>query len=163
MAPAQAQESAERERLIKTAFIYNIAKFTRWPENAADQASATLSLCIAGEDELVDALGQLRGKTIKGRPLAIQTLKTAQVPKNCEILYVAGSKRSGQLDLIGSAGGQPTLTVSELPGFGRNGGMVELYREEGRVRFIINLGAARAAGLEISPRLLNLAVVIGQE
>jgi hypothetical protein len=159
MPAAHAQERAEQERLIKAAFVYNIAKFTRWPETPA--SNAPLTLCLAGEDTLIDALGQLRGKLVKGQPLAVQKLVGNQAPRHCNLLYVAASKQAGQLDLIKSAYGQPTLTISELPEFASAGGMVELYREDGRVRFIINLGSVRSAGLEVSPRLLNLAVVVG--
>ena len=55
----------------------------------------------------------------------------------------------------------PILTVSEIPRFASTGGMIELFREQDRIRFIINVKMARAAGLEISPNLLRLAVVLG--
>ncbi|MDD3529993.1 MAG: YfiR family protein [Gallionellaceae bacterium] len=158
---AQADVPAGDALLLKTAYVYNFAKFVRWPEGAPASANA-LSLCVAGTDELADALARLRGRLVRGRPLTVQYLNGGQVPKHCQMLYVAASAQARQAELLQSVRGQPVLTISELPGFARAGGVIELYREGTRLHFIINLGVARAAGLEIQPGLLGLAVVIGQ-
>lgn len=158
-----AQDSAGEEALLKAAFIYNFAKFTHWPEEARADRGAPLSLCIAGEDDLAEALMRLRGRLVRGRPLSVQAFREAGVPGGCDMLYVAASEHRRQSNLVRPLRGLPVLTVSELPGFAHAGGSIELYREAERIRFIINLGAARAAGLEISPNLLRLAVVVGQE
>ena len=160
--PAGARNGADEEQLIKAAFVYNFAKFTRWPEGSAEVADTPLTLCIAGDDELAGALGHLAGKIVKGRPLVVQDSK-ASPARHCQMLYVAASEQKRQVDLVRPLHRLPILTVSQLPGFVGAGGMVELFREEGRIRFIINLAATRAAGLEISPNLLNLAVVVGQD
>lgn len=160
---ALAGDNVEDVSLLKTAFIYKFTLFTHWPEHALNEKGAPIQLCVAGEDDLVDALGQLRGKPIKGHPISIQALKETQVPKNCHILYIATSERKNFPNLVKAASGLPVLTISELPRFANAGGIFELYRENGHIRFIINLGAARKAGLEISPNLLNLATVIGAE
>jgi hypothetical protein len=80
------------------------------------------------------------------------------------MLYVPTSMAKTDLvELIEVLQNHPILTISEVAEFARLGGGVELYQKEGRTRFIINLGVIRRAGLEINPRLLKLAVVIGQE
>lgn len=163
MPVAMAQDSAEEEVLLKAAYLYNFAKFTRWPEDAMGEPGAPLSLCIAGGDDLADVLERLRGKLVKGRPLSIQTIKDGRALRGCQMLYVAVSEQQRYPDLVKSARGQPVLTVSELPGFSDSGGIIEIFREHERIRFIINLGVARRAGLEISPNLLKLAVQVDQE
>ncbi|MDD4882548.1 MAG: YfiR family protein [Gallionellaceae bacterium] len=161
-AVAMAQDSAEDELLLKAAFIYNFAKFTLWPEDAMGEAGTPFSLCIAGEDDLADALARLSGNQVKGRPLSILAVREARLPGRCQMLYVAASQQRGYPDLLRSLHGRPILTVSELPRFASSGGVIELYREHERVRFIINLGIARGAGLEISPSLLRLAAEVYQ-
>ena len=52
----------------------------------------------------------------------------------------------------------PILTVSDLPGFDRAGGMIELVVRERRLRFEINLDAVRGARLRLDPKLLRLAL-----
>ena len=56
-----------------------------------------------------------------------------------------------------AAAGRPMLTISDQPGFVDRGGMIEMKLVAGRTRFDINLAAARAAGLNLSSQLLQLA------
>jgi hypothetical protein len=160
---AIAQGSTEDDALLKAAFVYNFAKFTLWPQSALGAQDTPLYLCVAGSDNLATALEQLGDKRVKGHPLSIQSIQGVRVPKNCQMLYVAASEQQQQPDFIKSVHGLPILTISELPEFAYKGGIIQLYREKERIRFIINQGAARNAGLEINPNLLSLAVVIGQE
>ncbi|TCJ12953.1 YfiR family protein [Parasulfuritortus cantonensis] len=165
MGGAGAQERAESEDavLVKVAFVYNFAKFSRWPDSALGQPGAPLTLCVAGDDETAAALGQLQGKPVKGRPLAVEKLRPGRPARACQLLYVATSEQGRQAELLRAAGGQPVLTVSELPRFASQGGMIELAHPGGHPRFVINLAAVRGAGLEISPNLLALAQVLGQD
>ncbi len=160
---AIAQTNAKDESLLKAAFIYNFAKFTRWPDNTWQEKEAPLSLCTAGRDELIGGLEQLSGKKIKERHVTIVPLKGVQNPVNCHLLYIATSEKNRYKDILSAVQGKPVLTVSELPDFGHSGGIIELYREKDKTRFIINLDAAREAGLVISSRLLNLAEVINNK
>jgi hypothetical protein len=157
---ANAKTHAGKERLLKAVFIYNFAKFTRWPDDSSREENAPLTLCTIGQDSLTGALKQLKGKTIKGRPLIIQRLADEQVPDRCNMLYVATSKRKHYRDIIDPIRNQPILTISQLPGFARSGGIIKLYRRNNRIRFSINQGTARAAGLKLSSRLLRSATLI---
>jgi hypothetical protein len=57
----------------------------------------------------------------------------------------------------------PILTVGETPGFLGEGGMICFRNEKDRIRFDINLDAARTASLKVGSRLLMMAqIVIGQ-
>jgi hypothetical protein len=59
-----------------------------------------------------------------------------------------------------SADRMPILTVSDAPGFVNRGGMIEFVLDSNRVRFEINLAAARAAGLNLSSELLRVATAV---
>jgi hypothetical protein len=54
----------------------------------------------------------------------------------------------------------PIHTVGDVSGFSRNGGMVELFLQDGKVRFEINLAAARQSRLKISSQLLKVARIV---
>lgn len=158
-----AQNTTDDERLFKAAFIYNFAKFTRWPKPILENSHNRFILCTSGSDQLVDDIRRLGGKMIKGRPVSIAALENGQAAGQCHLLYIAASKSESYSKTLEAVGDKPVLTISEIPDFGRNGGIIELYREQGQTRFIINLSRAKAADLDISSRLLNIAVVIGQE
>ena len=56
-----------------------------------------------------------------------------------------------------SLAGANVLTVGESEGFAKQGGVIGFVMEKDQVRFEINTGAARQAGLKIDLRLLKLA------
>ena len=149
------------ERLFKAAFIYNFAKLTSWPENTWKNAEAPLILCTAGHDQLAGDLKQLAGKVIKGRPVSINSLESGQDPASCHVLYIATSATKNYKKILKSVTRHPVLSISEIPGFVEAGGLIELYRENQRTRFLIDLGKARQLNLDISSRLLRLATVVG--
>jgi hypothetical protein len=55
------------------------------------------------------------------------------------------------------------LTVSDLPGFTGNGGMIQFMLRENKVRFEVNLTAAEKAGLTLSSQLLKVATDVRKE
>jgi hypothetical protein len=56
--------------------------------------------------------------------------------------------------------GSPVLTVADFESFARRGGMIELIKEGNKIRFAINVDAAKRHGFRISSKLLQLAEVI---
>ena len=56
----------------------------------------------------------------------------------------------------------PILTIGETPGFAARGGIINLTLEDNKVRFEVNIGAAKQANLNISSRLLALAKIVPQ-
>ena len=54
----------------------------------------------------------------------------------------------------------PILTVGDIADFAQEGGMIGLVEAEQRIRFNINLAAARQANLKLSSQLLKLATIV---
>ena len=158
-----AQAPADEEHLLKAVFIYNFAKLTRWPENIWPDDDAPMVMCTLGRDVLAGALEWLAGKTVKGRKVVIHSLNGMRESKNCHVLYIAASERGHITDIIRDLHRLPVLTVSEIPNFTNLDGMIELLHVEDGIRFKINLDAVRAAGLELSSRLLSLAIAVVRE
>ena len=160
-----AEEDTETASLLKAVFIYNFAKFTTWPESSWTGSEAPMTLCTLGSDEVVAALGNLSDRRVKGHVVIVRTMGSSATDTDggCHLLYIARSEEGRYVGLLKAYRGRALLTVSELPEFARTGGMVQLHHEDGRIRFTINLQAARKAGLEISSRLLSLANLIDEK
>lgn len=160
-APAAAvQERMTDESLLKAAYIFNFAKFTRWPQDAWGQEAADLGLCTLGDSPLVDALQQLAGKRIKGHRVAVRPVAPAQVPRSCRLLFIADAQRIRANIALEAVRTRPVLTITESADREPSGVMITLYREGDRVRFIIDVEVARQARLEFSSRLLSLGDVV---
>jgi len=65
-----------------------------------------------------------------------------------------------QLKLIAD---HPVLTISDIPGFASQGGMIEIKYHNKKLTFVVNLQAVKRAGLYISAQLLQLGEVVGRD
>ncbi len=148
---------------LKAAFVYNFAKFTEWPADTLPPG-AQLVLCVAGDAEVGRALDQAAsGRKIDGHPLAIWQGRPDLAVSGCHVLYIGRVDNPQAGALLDAVKGQPVLTVGDLPTFTRIGGAVQLFVENGRMRFAIHVEATQRARLRLSSRLLNLAKLVQDE
>lgn len=152
LAPAHAGP-AEYE--LKAAFIYQIAKFVEWP--ASD---APLRLCVIGGNPFGPALENIRGKTVNERKLEIRLLDAGGDVRECAMLFVAATAERHLERIVLLARGSGMLTLGDSEGFAQRGAMVNFFPEQGKLRFEINLEAARQGGVRISSKLLSLARIV---
>jgi hypothetical protein len=165
---AQSQSPVSSEYLIKAGFIYNFANLVQWPSTSFSQPDSPIVICILGDDPFGTTLDQvLDGKKVNGRPFVIRRIKSVAElqrsvanPKECQILYVSSSEMPHLAETIQMVKDTPILTIGEKPGFAKSGGIINLVLEENRVRFEVNVDAAKEADLNISSRLLALARIV---
>lgn len=147
-------EAAPDESAVQAAFVLNFAKFTEWPPAGTPTRLGTLQLCQFGtRDDLAHAFRALEGRALQGVPIQWRKVTRPDDVRGCQVLFIAEPGLS--LALLGV---QPVLTVSDLPGFVQQGGVIGLVRQSGRLRFEVNRGVAQAAGLRLSADLLSLAM-----
>jgi hypothetical protein len=143
---------------VKAAFLVNFGGFVRWPDSALKDAQSPFTVCIIGEDPFGFAFEPFKKKKVAGRPLDVQSVASpATAQKNCQILFIAGSENSGFSGILKELRAAPVLTVSDIENFALDGGMIQLFTRDQKIRFEINRSAAEAAGLKIDARLLKLA------
>ena len=160
--------SGSSEYLIKAGFIYNFANLVQWPSTSFAQPDSPIVIVILGEDHFGTTLDHaLEGKKVNARPFVIKRARSASElqralgpQKECQILYVSSSEMSHLGEAIQMLKGVPVLTIGETPGFAKNGGIINLILEDNKVRFEVNVQAAKEADLNISSRLLALARII---
>ncbi len=144
------------EASLKAAYSLNFAKFTHWP--GAVQPDAGLKVCMVGRSPVASVLSASEGESVGGRPISFDYKRLPGDVTDCHLLYLSELDLDRERRLLASLAGLPILTVSDLPGFAKAGGMIELVVVEKRLRFEINLGALRKAGLRLDPKLLRLAL-----
>jgi hypothetical protein len=164
---AQARDASDSsEYLIKAGFIFNFAKFVDWPAAAFSQPDSPIVIGILGTDPFGTIIDKtVQDKRIGARGFVVKRLKWGADPKDlreCKILFVGASERAHLDELVQILRGLPILTVGETPGFAERGGVIRFVLEDNRVRFEVNVDAARQADLTISSRLLTLARIIQQ-
>jgi hypothetical protein len=159
---AWADSPSTNVTLVQVAYLYNFAKFIEWPPEALTDEHAAFTLCMLGTDASEGALPSLRGKTIKGKKVAIKYFTQAADlnPEACHILFISMSKRDRLHQILVPFAEQPVLTVGDKEWFARSGGMISFITIRNKTRFAINVEAAQRAGLHIRSKLLKLAEVV---
>ncbi len=153
-----AAASGHDQQRVQAAFLYNFLKFCIWPEAAEGP------LVIGTFREAPDAaLCAVAGKTAGGRPVAVRRVDSLAEARACQLLFVPDGSRERLEGLFAGLAGRPVLTVGETEDFARLGGIIGLVRSGDRLRFEVNLDAARDAGLELSSQLLKLASIVWQK
>ena len=142
---------------VKAAFLYNFVKFADWP---ALGPGAPILLCVVGDDQIADALIEtVRGETHNGHALEVARPRDTAGWRGCHLLFIADADMRRAGDALGGLKSVPILTVSDGLGFSEATGIIELYVQNGRMHFAINVDAAEHAGVRLSSRLLGLAKV----
>jgi len=139
--------------------LYNLSKFIDWPAHSSEK----FNICLLGEVIFLDELKAFEQRQIRGRPVRIMILQNLanaadiQALSNCQTLYVSSSIKESLPLILAVLDKKPILTISDLPNFVLQGGMIGLIQVKKRVRFTINLDATKSVNLVISAQLLRLA------
>src|SRR5712675_237996 len=164
---AQVSDSDSSEYLIKAGFIYNFAKLVEWPATAFAQPDSPIVIGILGEDPFGATLDRIvTDKKINGRGIAVKRLKWGRDLKDlrdCNILFISSSEKEHLDSVVDAMKWLPILTIGDAPGFARRGGIINFTLEDNKVRFEVNVEAAKHADLTISSRLLTLARIVPQQ
>jgi hypothetical protein len=151
---AFAQRSAAEDQ-IKAVFLFNFAKYVDWPDPPAG-TSASIRMCVPANPQFLATLrSTVQGEVVNGRPLAATELDGLDAARECDILYVGNASSRDAAAWSTAVRGHHTLTVGD--GTLANGIVIAFVRDQNRVRFDINRGAASQQHLSISSRLLDLA------
>jgi hypothetical protein len=153
-----------REYQIKAAFLLNFAQFIQWPANAFATPDAPFVIGVLGDDPFRAALDQtVEGETVRSRKIVLRRGRTADELKDCQMIFLGKSEEAHMREVLLKLGKSPVLTISEIRGFARRGGIIDFYPEGGKVRFEINPGAAEERGLKINSQLLSLGRIVKTE
>ena len=161
--PAVAQPP-EQGNQIKAVFLYNFANFVRWPPEAFAASGPVLKMCIFGDAVLGSFLDEVDGSRVRDKRLkVIKTSEPKVIEGGCHILFVSQEKKEYLPLFFKSVQHIYVLSVSDVEGFARSGGVVSIVRNSDKLTFEINLDVAMKNGLLISSDLLSLARIVGRD
>ena len=155
---ALADEAAPTlEYQVKASMIYNFLQFVEWPPELLP-ASSDVSICVLGEDKFGAALNALTNELVRGRKIRVVRLKHLTDSSVCHVLFVSGSEPGRMASVIQPQIDRSVLIIGESEGFLEQGGIINFLVRDGKLRFEINKNTALKARLQLSAKLLQLAV-----
>lgn len=156
-APARA---ASLEFPVKAAFLYKFAPFVEWPATAFPSQDSAITLCIVGYDPFGQAIDQaVQGQHLGAHPIVVRRLESVSAGSGCSIAYLGGSRAQSVEDGLAAVRGTPVLTVTDQA-MGSARGAIHFVVKDNRVRFIIDDEAAAKNGMNISSKLMRLALSV---
>lgn len=165
---AQAENfDPSRPTKIKAALLFHFLQLVKWPNEEAMTPDSPYVIGIVGNDPFGRIIDVAASNKIKGRNVVIKRFTDAKSIDHCHILFV-GATSQPTAEIMKAIANKPTLSVGETEKFIDQGGMIGFVlkpdesKEGFRVRFEVNLEAAKKRGFWISSQLLELAVRILQ-
>lgn len=149
-----------REYAIKAACVLNFIRFVDWPPAALPENSPNLVVGLLGTNVFGAALDTISGKSVKGKSIVIRQVANQREIQGCHVLFISPSEKDRYRPILESLRNDSILTVSEISGFARDGGVINFFAEGNRLRFEISPAAAERARLTVSSQLLRLAKVV---
>jgi hypothetical protein len=155
-----AEQQKPGEYQIKATYLYNFINFIDWPPESHFSSNPSINLCIFGDDPFGNDIDDIRNEIVKGKKLKIKSYGSLDKLKSCDILFIPASEKKHFEQILNSIRNSNVLTVSDTEELIRQGAVISFFVEHNKVRFAVNIKAARRSGLKISAKLLKLAKII---
>ena len=146
------------EYQVKAAFIYNFIAFTHWP----DSTSQTINLCIYGEDYFGQEIDKLQNRSVNNRHIKVTRIADFDQLKACQAIFFSKSVSNQLSSILNDLQNEPILTLADSQNAAAQGIAITMSLINEKIVFEINLAKVRASGLDISSKLLQLAVKVHQ-
>lgn len=145
---------------IESGFIYQFTHYIHWPGSPPDTRSPFL-IQVVGESQVTGALKKLaQVKTIQGRSIQVKEVSSSSELEPGEIIFVASTDPNILASVVKKTKGFHALIISHSEGFAKQGAMINLFIENDRMRFEINVNSLKWEGLQASSQLLKLARIV---
>ncbi len=158
--PARAADQVSPDE-VKAAFCFNLARFVQWPATAFEKPDAPFVIGVLADDAFSEALERtVAGRSVGGHALQVKRLKHAADGSKVQILFLGGGiDETEATSALAALRKLPVLTVADADAGVRATTMVTFFRSQNRIRLALTLAPIRDAGLSVSSKLLQVAVV----
>lgn len=158
LAPVLSARAESRDdRSVRAAYVFNLIKYVEWPTAKNELVIGFVGDAATGE--VLETL--LNGRTSGGRTIRVVPSPSDEDLARCSLLYIAEPDPKEMRRVLQKAKESSVLTIGETDSFARAGGMVALVNPGDHIQIEVNLEATQSAGIRISSRVLNLAVIVG--
>jgi hypothetical protein len=146
---------------VKAAFLFKLAYFTTWPDDAFEKPESPFVVAVVGADPFGAKLdATMKDKKILTHPIVVERYATAEKIGQPHLLFASGRDDDKLAAARIACRGKAILLVGDCADFCAKGGVANFFLEDGKVHFEMNPAAAKRARLSISSLLLRLAKIV---
>lgn len=154
--PTWAQSSGQTVDRIKTAYVYNFAKFVEL--SGTDDKS--IRVCTLGKEDLNGAMLSLNRRMAQGREIVVRKDVPLDQLKECSMVFVSEEHVRQLPNVVRQLGSAPVLLVSDGRHAVDQGAHLALLHNDDRVEFDVNLLNLQKSNIRASSQMLKLARVV---
>ena len=150
------------EYKVKAGFIYNFSKFVEWPEEKPSQDPNSIIIGIIPDTSETDVFFSLTNKSVGGKRIRVKKFRDVRDKgvEQCHILFFDSKDEGSVKESLLIVQYRSVLTIGHMEGFIQAGGIINFFTEEGRLRFEVNLNAAKRARIKLGSQILMSAEII---
>jgi hypothetical protein len=169
----ETNEPPERTADAKAHLIVELVRLTHWPQEAFEDARSPIVIGFLGRDAMVRVLGaRVNAANVQGRQVRLQQLHFPPQEERAEpgalnefaaklremhmLVIAARTEQERFQRVLAFVQDSDVLTVSDIPAFTEQGGMIGITVQPNRVAVEVNSEAIEQTRLSISPRASDL-------
>lgn len=148
-----AQAEALPEYQVKAAFLYNFANYTQWPDDIGNK----FDICIHGEHFFGSELNQMQEKKINQRDISINYTNQIEDLGDCQMVFISHTSAFIIKAILDHLKDRPVLKITDNLNRLHEGVTINIVVVHGKIKFDVDLSAAKSSGLDLSSQLLRFA------
>jgi len=154
---SQTAFSKNKQFDVTAVLMAKLLEYVVWPDkNSHPQSKPTLCILEDPQQPPIKSLLLANGVLQKYFTIAKRTRGI-----KCHVIFISRQSKSGLNQILTEIDRNgPILTFSASDKYAQSGVMINFYTERQKVRFEVNWKVMKAAGLNISSRILKLARII---
>jgi TonB family protein len=156
------QQPKVTEDEVKAAYLFNFAKLADWRRGTLPEGPSPLVIGVSGGDEefLSILKATVAEKIVGTHPVQVRPVSSVDEMKSCQIVFFRASGEKHTEAAIEDLTRAGVLSVGEEESFLQEGGMINLVKDHGSVRFEVNSDALDRSDIHFSSKILALAKTV---
>lgn len=139
--------------------IFRLSQYVTWPEN---DDGYKFVIGVVGSQSDFETFQKLafEKRVFHNYPIEVRYFERVNAIDECHLLYVSEECSIQIQKIIKKKKNKPILIISGKKGYGKSGSIINFIEIEGKLKFELNQSQANKRGLQVSDKLLNLAILI---
>jgi hypothetical protein len=147
-----------QEYALKAAFIYRFIDYIEWDKNSN---SKTFEIAVLKKSPITEMLIEIsKDKKVKNKNMYVREYYDLNDIGFCNILFISKNYNDPIETVISKFSDKNVLIITEQIGYGEKGSHINFLISENKLKFEVNLNAAKKARLKLSSQLLEHAIII---
>lgn len=158
---ADSEEPSEVQ--VKAAMLYKFLGYTHWPEQAFAGDDSPYRVWVVGAEQVANELQQIAAtRSANDRPIEVFKASSPRQVSDPHVVFMGRDAKQYRQQMEELVETHPVLVITESPSGLTPGSIINLRLINGRIGFEVSLAHAQKSELEISSRLLSVAVSVEQ-